>query len=97
MPRSGTGCQRRKRLADHGLSGFRLSPTHSIPCAGQAAYDAIAATLPLGSVGYEVQRSETGKVFIWLERRALGRLEAERRRGEDFSDTIIRLAAAERG
>jgi hypothetical protein len=44
-----------------------------------------------------VQRSETGKVFIWLERRALGRLEAERRRGEDFSDTIIRLAAAERG
>jgi hypothetical protein len=47
----------------------------------QAAYDAIAATLRLGSVGYEAQRSDTGKVFIWLERRAMDRLEAERLRG----------------
>jgi hypothetical protein len=61
----------------------------------QAAYDAIAATLPLGSVGYEAKRSETGKVFIWLDRWAMDRLTAERRRGEDLSDTIIRLAAAE--
>jgi hypothetical protein len=54
----------------------------------QAAYDAIAATLPLGSVGYEAQRSDTGKVFIWLERRAMDHLDALRRPGEDFSDTI---------
>ncbi len=42
----------------------------------RAAYDAIAATLPLGSVGYETKRTETGKVSIWLERRALYRLAA---------------------
>ena len=63
----------------------------------QAAYDAIAATLPLGSVGYEAKRSETGKVFIWLDRWAMNRLTAERGRGEGYSDAIIRLAAAERG
>ncbi len=57
------------------------------------AYEAIAATMPLGSVGYEVERSETGKVFVWLDRRAMDRLTAERRRGEDLSDTNIRLAA----
>jgi hypothetical protein len=60
----------------------------------QAAYDAIAATLPLGSVGYETERSDTGKIFVWLERRAIDRLEAERRRGEDFSDVIVRIATA---
>jgi hypothetical protein len=59
----------------------------------QADYDAIAASLALGSVGYEAQRSETGKVFIKLERRTIFRLTAERRRGEDLSRTIIRLAS----
>jgi hypothetical protein len=63
----------------------------------EAAYEAIAATLPLGSVGYEAERSETGKVFIWLDRWAMDRLTAERRRGEDLSDTIIRVATVERG
>jgi hypothetical protein len=57
------------------------------------AYEAIARTLPLGSVGYEAERSDTGKVFIWLERQAMNRLTAERHRGEDLSDAIIRLAA----
>jgi hypothetical protein len=57
------------------------------------AYEAIARTLALGSVGYEIERSESGKVFVWIERQAMDRLTAERRRGEDFSDTIIRLAA----
>jgi hypothetical protein len=28
------------------------------------AYEAIAHTLPLGSVGYEAERGDTGKVFI---------------------------------
>jgi hypothetical protein len=59
------------------------------------AYEAIARTLPLGSVGYETERSDTGKVFIWIVRQAMDRLTAERRRGEDLSDTIIRLAAVE--
>jgi hypothetical protein len=37
-----------------------------------AADEAIAATLPLGSVGYETKRTEKGEIFIWLERRAAG-------------------------
>jgi hypothetical protein len=34
-----------------------------------------------------------GRFFIWIARQAMDRLSAERRRGEDYSDTIIRLAA----
>jgi hypothetical protein len=33
----------------------------------QAAFDAIAATLPLGSVGYENETNEKGERLIWLE------------------------------
>jgi hypothetical protein len=61
----------------------------------QAAFDAIAATLPLGSVGYEAQRSETGKVFIWPERRALDRLDTLRQPGEGYSEIILRLVEIE--
>jgi hypothetical protein len=32
-----------------------------------AAYDAIARTLPLGSVGYEAEANERGKRLIWFE------------------------------
>jgi hypothetical protein len=32
----------------------------------QAAFDAIAATLPFGSVGYENASSEKGERLIWL-------------------------------
>jgi hypothetical protein len=35
-------------------------------------------------------------VFIWIERRTMNRLTTERRRGEGLSNTIIRLATAER-
>jgi hypothetical protein len=34
----------------------------------QAAFDAIAKTLPLGSVGYENATNEKGERLIWLER-----------------------------
>jgi hypothetical protein len=37
------------------------------------AFEAIAATLPLGSVGYERERTATGGYFIWL---AVGRRQA---------------------
>jgi hypothetical protein len=33
----------------------------------QAAYDAICATLPLESVGYENEANEKGERLIWLE------------------------------
>jgi hypothetical protein len=32
-----------------------------------AAYDAIARTPPVGSVGYEAEASERGERLIWLE------------------------------
>jgi hypothetical protein len=58
----------------------------------EAAYEAIARTLPLGSVGYEAKRTEQGEVLIWLERRALDRLDALRQHGEGYSDVILRMA-----
>jgi hypothetical protein len=33
----------------------------------QAAFEAIAATLPLGSVGYENEVNERGERYVWLE------------------------------
>jgi hypothetical protein len=56
-------------------------------------YEAMAATLPLGSVGYEAQRTEKGEVHIWLEPRWLEKLRALRGPGESYSDVILRLAA----
>jgi hypothetical protein len=34
----------------------------------QAAFEAIAKTLPLGSVGYENKVNEKGERLIWLDR-----------------------------
>ena len=62
-----------------------------------AAFDAIAATLPLGSVTFEPQLGANGERFIWLEDRILNKLVAERRRGETYSDVILRLVEIESG
>ena len=48
------------------------------------------ATLPLGSVGYEAKRTDQGEILIWLERRALDRLDALRQPGEGYSEIILR-------
>jgi hypothetical protein len=40
-----------------------------------AAFEAIAATLPLGSVGYEAQTNAKGERFVWLETAVVDRLE----------------------
>jgi hypothetical protein len=48
----------------------------------ETAYDAIAATLPLGSVGYEAERTKIGKV----DRASVNRLERPRQRDKDLSD-----------
>jgi hypothetical protein len=37
------------------------------------AFEAICATLPLGSVAYEAEITMTGGPFIWVERRDGGR------------------------
>jgi hypothetical protein len=59
------------------------------------AYEAIAATMPLGSVGYEAQRTEKGEVHIWLEERWLGKLKAMRQSGAGYSEVILRTAEIE--
>jgi hypothetical protein len=40
----------------------------------QAAFDAIAKTLSLGSVGYENKTNEKGEQLIWLDRAIVDRL-----------------------
>jgi len=37
-----------------------------------AAFEAISATLPLGSVNYERERTASGGYFIWLDRLTVG-------------------------
>jgi hypothetical protein len=58
------------------------------------AYAAIAAVLPLG-VDVRPVESAAGKVFVWLDGSLADCLAALRRRGEDHSDVILRLAAIE--
>jgi hypothetical protein len=58
----------------------------------QAAFEAIDATLPLGSVGYENATNERGERLIWLEPRMVDRLGALRGPGESYSDVILRVA-----
>ena len=59
----------------------------------EAAFKAIAATLPLGSVGYEKGPSVNGERLIWLAPNVVNRLRAMREPGESYSDVILRLAA----
>jgi hypothetical protein len=59
----------------------------------QTAFEAIAKTLPLGSVGYENAVNEKGERLISIERRMLDKLNSYRRAGESYSDVILRLAA----
>jgi hypothetical protein len=58
----------------------------------QAAFDAIAKTLALGSVGFENKTNEKGERLIWLDRSVVDRLRSLRRPGESYSDVILRLA-----
>jgi hypothetical protein len=42
----------------------------------QAAFDAIADTMPLGSVGYEAAVDGKGERLIWVEARVIDKLTA---------------------
>jgi hypothetical protein len=59
----------------------------------QAAFEAISATLALGSAGYENAINEKGERLIWLGPRVVDRLRYLRGPGESYSDMIMRLAA----
>jgi hypothetical protein len=58
-----------------------------------AAHAALAASATHGAV--EPRRSPEGSYFIWLAPKALKRLMVAREPGEDYSDTIVRLAEME--
>ena len=46
------------------------------------AFEAIARTLPLGSVGYETEPNERGLRYVWLDHAVVSRLRAMRGSGE---------------
>jgi hypothetical protein len=60
----------------------------------RVAFEAIAATLPLGSVSYDNAFNERGERYVWLPPNVVDRLRAQRRPGESYSDIILRLAAS---
>jgi hypothetical protein len=62
----------------------------------QAAFDAIANTLPLGTVAFEGQPNEKGERVIFLDDREADKLAAMRQPGESYSDVIMRLVKGER-
>jgi hypothetical protein len=55
----------------------------------QSAFDAIAKTLPLGSMGYENKVNEKGERLIWLDRAVVDRLRHLRGPGESYSDVRL--------
>ena len=56
------------------------------------AFEAIASTLPFGSVGYENELGLKGERLIWLEPNVVDLLRFLRGPGETYSDVILRLA-----
>jgi hypothetical protein len=63
----------------------------------KAAYNAIIATLPIGTVALEPKLDRRGGYLVWVERQWADKLDAMRRPGESYSDVILRLAAAKGG
>jgi hypothetical protein len=61
----------------------------------QVAFDAIAATLALGSVGYESATNERGERLIWSTMPWLTDSRAMQGPGESYSDVILRLTESE--
>ena len=59
----------------------------------QAAFEAIARTLPFGSMSFENKIDQNGERLIWLEPNVVDRLRALRGPGEDYSQVILRVAA----
>ena len=67
----------------------RGTPRNHAPLAiTQAAFEAIASTLPLGRVSYESEPNERGERTIWLDRAVVSRLRAMRAPGESFCEVI---------
>jgi hypothetical protein len=59
------------------------------------AFEAIARTLPLGSVAVAAEANERGERYVWLPPNAVDRLRAMRGPGEDYSAVILRITGRE--
>ena len=59
------------------------------------AFEAICATLPLGSVAVEPSYNEPGQRLVWLDPAVVNKLRAMRGPGESYSDVILRLVGME--
>jgi hypothetical protein len=57
------------------------------------AFEAIARTLPLGTVSSENATNERGERLVWLAPNVLNRLRAMRGPGPSYSDVILAPAA----
>jgi hypothetical protein len=60
-----------------------------------AAFEAIKATLPLSSVGFEPEPDAKGERLVWLAPAVVDRLRFLRGPGESDSDVILKLAEVE--
>jgi hypothetical protein len=58
-----------------------------------AAFEAIKATLPVGSVAFEAKVNERGEREIWLEPHIVDKPRCLRGPGESRSDVILRMVA----
>jgi hypothetical protein len=56
-----------------------------------AAFEALAATSPLGIIGCESELTPNGERLFWLEERWVNKLDAIRMPGESYSDIILWL------
>ena len=56
------------------------------------AFEAIARTLPHGSMSFENKTNERGEKLIWLDHAVVARLRAMSGPGERYSDVILKLA-----
>ena len=73
-----------------------IEPMVRIPITVEA-FEAVIATVPLGTIVYEPDLTPNGERLVWAEKLALDELEAMRRPGETRSDVILRLVEMERG
>ena len=56
----------------------------------QAAFEAIARSLPLGNVAFD----QNGDRLVWLDRAVVDRLRSLRGAGESYSEVILRLVVS---
>ena len=76
-------------------SGVRSSAANDPHRHHPAAFNAVSARLPLGTVSFECEPDDNGERLIWLAPEVVNRLRAMRGPGESYSDVILKLVEFE--